>query len=420
MGNRFASGKWAIAQCDRCDGRFKLKQLRKEIIKTKNYELLVCPECWDPDQPQLQLGMFPVDDPQGLRNPRPDRSYLISGLSGLQIVNSTSTDTDAQGTVEGGSRIFQWGWNPVGGAAAWDAGLTPNNLVLNIQLGNATVELDMMPGAMLSGVSSTGSVGNALGPLPITGVQTATSAGQISGPGLALTGVSSTPAIGGVVQHKNVVVPGVGVYFYVLSVPYNPDIFEIRVPTGSPVQNAAALALQQALDDSPAAQFVQLFIDAETTNPPSPTAPFFNFGMVMGTALIPGYASLSTYLPGTPHPAPGTYYVNSAFKSVQQFSIPAEYGTPAYSQVGPNSTLTYSGLNTSTLNSTYLNCPVLPVGTNVWAYTSSYSQTLHLGTLTSIVYDAGAQTFKINMVTDTPFTGGLLEPLWFVPNTINI
>ena len=66
MGNRFASGKWAIAQCDRCDGRFKLKQLRKEIIKTKNYELLVCPECWDPDQPQLQLGMFPVDDPQGL------------------------------------------------------------------------------------------------------------------------------------------------------------------------------------------------------------------------------------------------------------------------------------------------------------------------------------------------------------------
>ena len=83
MGNRFASGKWAIAQCDRCDGRYKLKQLRREIIKTKNYELLVCPECWDPDQPQLQLGMYPVDDPQGLRNPRPDRSYLVSGLSGL-------------------------------------------------------------------------------------------------------------------------------------------------------------------------------------------------------------------------------------------------------------------------------------------------------------------------------------------------
>jgi hypothetical protein len=139
MGNRFASGKWAIAQCDRCDGRYKLKQLRREIIKTKNYELLVCPECWDPDQPQLQLGMYPVDDPQGLRNPRPDRSYLVSGLSGLQIINSTSSDPNAQGTLEGGSRVFQWGWAPVGGSRANDAGLTPNNLNLVVQLGTVTV-----------------------------------------------------------------------------------------------------------------------------------------------------------------------------------------------------------------------------------------------------------------------------------------
>jgi len=139
MGNRFASGKWAIAQCDRCDGRYKLKQLRREIIKTKNYELLVCPECWDPDQPQLQLGMFPVDDPQGLRNPRPDRSYLVSGLSGLQMINSTSSDPNPQGTLEGGSRVFQWGWAPVGGSRANDAGLTPNNLNLVVQLGTVTV-----------------------------------------------------------------------------------------------------------------------------------------------------------------------------------------------------------------------------------------------------------------------------------------
>lgn len=126
MGNRFASGKWAIAQCDRCDQRFKLKQLKREIIKTKNYDLLVCPECWDPDHPQLKLGMFPVDDPQGLRNPRPDRSYQVSGLL-------------ADGELGGGSRIFQWGWNPVGGAAANDAGLTPNNLALIVSLGTVTV-----------------------------------------------------------------------------------------------------------------------------------------------------------------------------------------------------------------------------------------------------------------------------------------
>ena len=126
MGNRFASGKNAISECDRCGQRFKLKVLKTEIIKTKNYNLLVCPECWDPDHPQLQLGMFPVDDPQALRNPRPDRSYVISGLL-------------ADGESGGGSRIFQWGWNPVGGASGVDAGLTPNNLNLVVQLGTVTV-----------------------------------------------------------------------------------------------------------------------------------------------------------------------------------------------------------------------------------------------------------------------------------------
>jgi len=138
MGNRFASGKYAIAQCDRCDQRFKLKVLKTEIIKTKNYNLLVCPACWDPDQPQLQLGMFPVDDPQALRNPRPDRSYLLSGTSGLQIV-PTGSGPLGTGTVEGGSRIFQWGWNPVGGSRANDDGLTPNNLVLTVELGTVSV-----------------------------------------------------------------------------------------------------------------------------------------------------------------------------------------------------------------------------------------------------------------------------------------
>jgi hypothetical protein len=139
MGNRFASGKYAIAQCDRCDQRFKLKVLKTEIIKTKNYNLLVCPECWDPDQPQLQLGMWPVDDPQALRNPRPDRSYVLSGNNGLQINQTGGATQSGTGTNEGGSRIFQWGWNPVGGSSSFDAVLTPNNLALVVQLGTVTV-----------------------------------------------------------------------------------------------------------------------------------------------------------------------------------------------------------------------------------------------------------------------------------------
>ncbi len=126
MGNRFASGKNAISICDRCGFQFRLKELKALVIKTKNVNILVCKECWEPDQPQLQLGMFPVDDPQGLRNPRPDSSYLQSGLL-------------ADGYAGGGSRDIQWGWNPVGGAYATDAGLTPNDLVLNVEVGTVTV-----------------------------------------------------------------------------------------------------------------------------------------------------------------------------------------------------------------------------------------------------------------------------------------
>jgi hypothetical protein len=126
MGNRFASGKRAIAECDRCGQRYKLKQLKTEIIKQRKYELLVCPECWDPDQPQLMLGTFPVDDPQALRNPRRDTTYFISGVM-------------ENGSLGGGSRQFQWGWNPVGGASSFDALLTPNDLVGVGLVGTVTV-----------------------------------------------------------------------------------------------------------------------------------------------------------------------------------------------------------------------------------------------------------------------------------------
>ncbi len=139
MGNRFASGKNAIAECDRCGFRFKLKELRREVVKTKNYELLVCGPCWDPDQPQLQLGMYPVDDPQGIRNPRPDRSYVSSGTTGLQIENNSSTDILAQGFQGEGSRDIQWGWNPVGGASLNDTGLTPNYLALTVEIDTVTI-----------------------------------------------------------------------------------------------------------------------------------------------------------------------------------------------------------------------------------------------------------------------------------------
>jgi hypothetical protein len=137
MPNRFASGKYAIAECDRCGQQYKLKQLKKLTIKVKQVNLLVCPECWEPDQPQLSLGMYPVNDPQALRNPRPDTTYQVSGTNGLQELLFNSTSPQGEGYSSGGSRIIQWGWAPVGGAR--DDGLTPNNLIASAQLGTVTV-----------------------------------------------------------------------------------------------------------------------------------------------------------------------------------------------------------------------------------------------------------------------------------------
>jgi hypothetical protein len=139
MSSKYSSGKFAIAECDRCGQRYKLKELKKLVVKQQMKNIKVCPECWEPDQPQLSLGMYPVDDPQAVREPRPDVSYTVSGSSGLQINGTNDRTEEGVGFPEGGSRIFQWSWNPVGGAR--DDGLTPNNLAPQGQVGSVTVSI---------------------------------------------------------------------------------------------------------------------------------------------------------------------------------------------------------------------------------------------------------------------------------------
>jgi len=117
MGNRFANGHKAISECDLCGFRFKLKELKPLVVKTKMINMLVCRTCWSPDHPQLQLGYYPVSDPIAVRNPRPDFA----------------------GYVE--NRDIQWGWNPVGGSREFDAALTPNSLVSQSVVGQVTIVL---------------------------------------------------------------------------------------------------------------------------------------------------------------------------------------------------------------------------------------------------------------------------------------
>jgi len=141
MPSKYASGKHSIAQCDRCDQRYKLGELRTQILKTKPYRIKTCPECWDPDQPQLQLGMYPVNDPQAVREPRPDVSYYMAGQTGLKtnLYAANVNSVDDFGYPTDGSRQIQWGWAPVGGASSFDTVLTPNYLIAVGQVGTVTI-----------------------------------------------------------------------------------------------------------------------------------------------------------------------------------------------------------------------------------------------------------------------------------------
>lgn len=124
MANQFAAGKRAIAACDRCGFRVKLLDLRELTIRTKKTNLMVCRACWEPDHPQLMQGMYPVNDPQALRNPRPDRAYETSG-------------TNIAGGVGEGSRVTEWGWAPVGGGNSLTG--SPNSLVAATFVGTVSV-----------------------------------------------------------------------------------------------------------------------------------------------------------------------------------------------------------------------------------------------------------------------------------------
>ena len=127
MANRFANGAKAFGFCDYCNFRFPLKKLKNEVVKTKQTQIKACPQCWSMDHPQLLLGTFPVSDPQALRDPRPDtNTWYASGQTAI-------------GSIGEGSRVIEWGWNPVGGSSGFDAPLTPNALAPQGLVGTVTV-----------------------------------------------------------------------------------------------------------------------------------------------------------------------------------------------------------------------------------------------------------------------------------------
>ena len=76
--SNYANGKHAFGFCDRTGFRYRKKDLVPQIENQRPNGLLVGRDVLDKDQPQLQLGKLNMQDPQAIRNPRPDVSLTES------------------------------------------------------------------------------------------------------------------------------------------------------------------------------------------------------------------------------------------------------------------------------------------------------------------------------------------------------
>ena len=109
MGQTYASGKKAFGFCDRCGFRYPLHDLRDEVVDLEKTGIMACSECWDPDHPQNALGRHSVDDPQALKNPRPDSAQTASRWGGSTVWNfSLSTEDWRYVKPSGASNTLTW------------------------------------------------------------------------------------------------------------------------------------------------------------------------------------------------------------------------------------------------------------------------------------------------------------------------
>ena len=99
----YAKGKHAFGFCDRTGFRYPLKDLVPEYRNGVKTGFLVGRDIVDPDQPQNFLGRIKINDPQSLRNPRPDTALLASrGIVGVNPVGIPAViATGSVGRVSG-------------------------------------------------------------------------------------------------------------------------------------------------------------------------------------------------------------------------------------------------------------------------------------------------------------------------------
>tara|TARA_R100000963_G_scaffold34341_2_gene27834 strand:+ start:883 stop:1227 length:345 start_codon:yes stop_codon:yes gene_type:complete len=112
----YAKGKYALGVCDRTGFVYKLKDLRNQIVDQRRTGLMVGKDVLDKDQPQYQIGRLNVDDPQGLRNARPQKDL-----------------EQTRGT---------YAWDPIGGWNSAYGASNLNNMVLYGHVGKLKITTD--------------------------------------------------------------------------------------------------------------------------------------------------------------------------------------------------------------------------------------------------------------------------------------
>ncbi len=75
--------------CARCSFRYPLRTLRTETINNQQTALLVCTQCWDPDQPQNHIGEINLVEVTPLRNLAPDEGLSESRELTVTLVDKT-------------------------------------------------------------------------------------------------------------------------------------------------------------------------------------------------------------------------------------------------------------------------------------------------------------------------------------------
>ena len=148
----YAKAKYAFGFCDKTGFRYPLKDLVPEYNNGVKTGFLVGKDVVDPDQPQNFLGRLKINDPQSLRDPRPDRALLESrALYGFNPVGSQGTlMTASVGRVS----VTTTEVETVTGASATGS---VGSVTVSTTTGNVSVSV-----AGLAGTGTVGSVANVI------------------------------------------------------------------------------------------------------------------------------------------------------------------------------------------------------------------------------------------------------------------